>query len=202
LQPGGKGETQATGDVPAGRFPANFIHDGSDEVVGLFPDTKAGVAKRGNSGGNNFGSDTPKPPLDDIGYGDSGSAARFFYCAKASTRDRNEGLEGFEVRRSSGYGYDHGLGNAGEGMFKDRNPIKANHHPTVKPTTLMQYLVKLVTPPNGIVLDPFMGSGSTGKACAYEAFDFIGIDQSAEYVAIAQARIDFALADKSDQLDL
>jgi site-specific DNA-methyltransferase (adenine-specific) len=66
----------------------------------------------------------------------------------------------------------------------------------------MQYLVRLVTPPNGVVLDPFMGSGSTGKACAYEGFDFIGIDQSAEYVAIAQARIDFALADKSDELPL
>ena len=82
-----------------GRFPANFIHDGSDEVLALFPDTKAGIAKRGNSGGNNFGSDTPKPPLEDIGYGDSGSAARFFYCAKASKRDRNEGLDGFEAIR-------------------------------------------------------------------------------------------------------
>jgi site-specific DNA-methyltransferase (adenine-specific) len=142
-----------------GRWPANFIHDGSDEVVALFPDTKAGIAKRGNSGGNNFGSDTPKPPLEDIGYADSGSAARFFYCAKASKRDRNEGI--------------------------------ANHHPTVKPTTLMQYLVRLVTPPNGTVLDPFMGSGSTGKACAYEGFDFIGIDQSAEYVEIARARIEY-----------
>jgi len=74
------------------------------------------------------------------------------------------------------------------------NAPRANHHPTVKPTSLMQYLVRLVTPPNGVVLDPFMGSGSTGKACAYEGFDFIGIEQSAEYVAIAQARIDFVHA--------
>jgi site-specific DNA-methyltransferase (adenine-specific) len=92
--------------------------------------------------------------------------AKFFYCSKASKRDRNEGT--------------------------------TNHHPTVKPTTLMQYLVRLVTPPNGIVFDPFMGSGSTGKACAYEGFDFVGIDQSAEYVEIAQARIDFALANKDE----
>lgn len=122
--------------------------------------------------------------------------AKFFYCAKTSKKDRNEGLDGFEEKRASGYGYDKGLGNAGEGMFKDRNPIKANHHPTVKPTALMQYLVRLVTPPNGVVLDPFMGSGSTGKACAYEGFDFIGIDMSEEYVAIAQARIDFAFENR------
>jgi site-specific DNA-methyltransferase (adenine-specific) len=135
------------------------------------------------------------------GTTDSGSAARFFYCAKASKKDRNEGLDGFEVRRSSGYGYDHGLGNAGEGMFKDRNPIKANHHPTVKPTTLMQYLVRLVTPPNGIVLDPFLGSGSTGKAAMYEGFNFVGIELTPEYLPIAKARILFALKDKEGELD-
>ena len=77
-----------------------------------------------------------------------------------------------------------------------KSPVTKNNHPTLKPINLMNYLCRLVTPPGGIVLDPFMGSGSTGKACAYEGFDFIGIDQSAEYVAIAQARIDFALADK------
>lgn len=132
--------------------------------------------------------------------------AKFFYCAKASKRDRNEGLDGFEAKEIAGKG--NGLArtcaSCGSSVIDgcncpDRtfvNPSRANHHPTVKPTTLMQYLVRLVTPPNGIVLDPFMGSGSTGKACAYEGFDFIGIDQSAEYVAIAQARIDFALADK------
>jgi site-specific DNA-methyltransferase (adenine-specific) len=133
--------------------------------------------------------------------GDSGSAARFFYCAKASKKDRNEGLDGFAVKHSSGYGYDHGLGNAGEGMFKDRNPIKQNHHPTVKPTSLMQYLVRLVTPPNGIVLDPFLGSGSTGKAAMYEGFNFIGIELTPEYLPIAKARIEFALKDKEGELD-
>ena len=177
---------------PPGRWPANFIHDGSDEVVELFPDTKAGIAKRGNSGGNNFGSNTPKPPLEDIGYADSGSAARFFYCAKASKRDRNEGLDGFEVKRDHDGRADGGVG--GDNPRNRTNNEKLNHHPTVKPTTLMQYLVRLVTPPNGIVLDPFMGSGSTGKACAYEGFDFIGIDQSAEYCEIAKARIDFVHA--------
>jgi DNA modification methylase len=82
-----------------------------------------------------------------------------------------------------------------------RHTVTANHHPTVKPTALMQYLVRLITPPNGIVLDPFMGSGSTGKACAYEGFDFIGIDQSAEYVEIARARIEFALQEENTKED-
>ena len=139
---------------------------------------------------------TDGPPTGSNGTPDSGSAARFFYCAKASKSDRNEGLDGFEKKQV--FGDD---GGTYQGLSNSKIP-SANHHPTVKPTTLMQYLVRLVTPPNGIVLDPFMGSGSTGKACAYEGFDFIGIDQSAEYVQIAQARIDFALADKSDQLEL
>ena len=148
-----------------GRWPANFIHDGSDEVDQLL-----------------------------------GEPARFFYCAKASKRDRNEGLDGFEAKRDHDGRADGGVD--GDNPRNRTNNAKLNHHPTVKPTTLMQYLVRLVTPPNGIVLDPFMGSGSTGKACAYEGFDFIGIDQSAEYVAIAQARIDFATADNDDKLPL
>ena len=150
----------------SGRFPANFIHDGSDEVNDLL-----------------------------------GEPARFFYCAKASKRDRNEGLEGFEEIQLTGGGgltaelrEDGSLATASAGgKYGSIKAKKANHHPTVKPTTLMQYLVRLVTPPNGIVLDPFMGSGSTGKACAYEGFDFIGIDQSAEYVEIARARIEHAV---------
>ena len=201
---GGKVDVE---QLDAGRWPANFIHDGSDEVVGLFPNSKGMATQKSGAnlnvyGGNALNESSTTFPEVRLGFNDSGSAARFFYCAKASKRDRNEGLDGFEVRRSSGYGYDHGLGNAGEGMFKDRNPIKANHHPTVKPTSLMQYLVRLVTPPNGVVLDPFLGSGSTGKACAYEGFDFIGIELTAEYISIATARIEFALATKDEMLDL
>ena len=121
--------------------------------------------------------------------------AKFFYCAKASKRDRNEGLEGFEAKRDHDGRAEGKVG--GDNPRNRTNAAKLNHHPTVKPTSLMQYLVRLVTPQGGVVLDPFMGSGSTGKACAYEGFDFIGIDQSEEYVAIAQARIDFALGDKN-----
>jgi len=191
-------------DWKMGRFPANFIHDGSDEVVALFPDTKTGSIKpyKHNNASTIYGGGKGLQLGEITGNhtGDSGSAARFFYCAKASKRDRNEGLDGFEAKRDHDGRADGGVG--GNNPRNRTNNSKLNHHPTVKPTSLMQYLVKLVTPPNGIVLDPFMGSGSTGKACAYEGFDFIGIDQSAEYVAIAQARIDFALADKSNELPL
>jgi DNA modification methylase len=179
-----------------GRWPANFIHDGSDDVVALFPDT--GKSTGGRIGKKSMGDVTNVPAGEyeagDPGYGDSGSAARFFYCAKASKRDRNEGLDGFEAKRDHDGRKDGGVG--GDNPRNRTNNAKLNHHPTVKPTTLMQYLVRLVTPPNGTVLDPFMGSGSTGKACAYEGFDFIGIDQSAEYVEIARARIEFAQSDK------
>jgi DNA modification methylase len=175
--------------APAGRWPANFIHDGSDEVVALFPDTKAATSRSRKANRSPF---STGEGLDEesVIYPDSGSAARFFYCAKASKRDRNEGLDGFEAKRDHDGRADGGVG--GDNPRNRTNNAKLNHHPTVKPTTLMQYLVRLVTPPNGIVLDPFMGSGSTGKACVYEGFDFIGIEQSEEYVAIAQARITFA----------
>jgi site-specific DNA-methyltransferase (adenine-specific) len=112
--------SRCAGVTTQGRWPANLIHDGSEEVAGLLND-----------------------------------AARFFYCAKASKADRDEG----------------------------------NNHPTVKPTDLMRYLCRLVTPPGGTVLDPFMGSGSTGKAAMLEGFNFIGIERDPEYVKIAEARI-------------
>lgn len=114
---------------PDGRWPANLIHDGSDAVLARF---------RNNSK-----------------QGEISSASRFFYCAKASRKDRGED----------------------------------NNHPCVKPTELMRYLCRLITPPGGTVLDPFMGSGSTGKAAAMEGFCFIGIEREADYVNIARRRI-------------
>jgi site-specific DNA-methyltransferase (adenine-specific) len=190
-----------------GRFPANFIHDGSDEVVALFPTLHGSGNKSDTGDGQDKDYEASSYQISYAGranrdYGSKGgSAARFFYCAKASKRDRNEGLEGFEATKV--WDTNRKPENVGSNTPQNRSTqLRANHHPTVKPTSLMQYLIRLVTPPNGIVLDPFMGSGSTGKACAYEGFDFIGIDQSAEYVAIAQARIDFALADKATELPL
>ena len=81
---------------------------------------------------------------------------------------------------------------------EQRHPRK-NNHPTVKPTDLMQYLCRLVTPPNGIILDPFTGSGSTGKGAVKEGFKFIGFEQDAEYCAISRARIEYALNIKQEQ---
>jgi site-specific DNA-methyltransferase (adenine-specific) len=196
-----------------GRFPANFIHDGSDEVVALFPET--GKSTGGRIGKKSMGDVTNVPAGEykagDPGFGDSGSAARFFYCAKTSKKDRNEGLQNFQLQ-SAGFSTRYCLGcgknvpqagscgcNAGIEM-RPPNP-QQNHHPTVKPTALMRYLVRLVTPPNGIVLDPFLGSGSTGKACMYEKFDFIGIEMTEEYLPIAQARIEFAQVDKELEQD-
>jgi site-specific DNA-methyltransferase (adenine-specific) len=145
-----------------GRWPANLIHDGSDEVVGLFPQAdgmKRGTLRRGATTGLAMGAHgiygEMQPMELQAGYGDTGSAARFFYCAKASKADRGDG----------------------------------NGHPTVKPTELMRYLCRLVTPPGGVVLDPFMGSGSTGKAAALEGFQFIGIEREAEYLEIACQRV-------------
>jgi site-specific DNA-methyltransferase (adenine-specific) len=120
-----------------------------------------------------------------------GSAARFFYCAKASKRDRDEGLKGFEEKPTVSNMCSGSVQQSGEGERLDGNPLpkRANNHPTVKPTDLMRYLCRLVTPPGGTVLDPFMGSGSTGKAAMLEGFDFIGIERDPEYVKIAEARI-------------
>ena len=115
---------------------------------------------------------------------DDGSAARFFYSAKASKADRDEGMEGWEDRTFNRV-------NPG-GLENDPRwaPVeRKNVHPTVKPTDLMRYLVRLVTPPGGTVLDPFTGSGSTGKAAILEGFRFIGCELSPDYAAIAEARI-------------
>jgi site-specific DNA-methyltransferase (adenine-specific) len=172
----------------AGRFPANFIHDGSDEVLELFPDSKGGTypAKRGHAVNTAFASGQET----EGGFrkmGDIGSAARFFYCAKASKTDRNEGLDNFPADKPV-FGDD---GGTYKGLSDRKNP-QANHHPTVKPTTLMRYLIRLVTPLDGTVLDPFTGSGSTGKAAILEGFRFVGIEQDADYVRIADARIKYA----------
>ena len=170
----------------SGRYPANFIHDGSDEVVELFPDTGKStggrIGKKDTSGVNIV--PAGQYEAGDPGFGDSGSAARYFYCAKTSKRDRNEGLTGFEEKRPDD------RTETGMGTFVEKGVAKqANHHPTVKPTDLMRYLVRMVTPPNGTVLDPFTGSGSTGKAATLEGFNFIGVEQNPEYIKIAEARI-------------
>ena len=172
---------------PSGRWPANFIHDGSDEVLRLFPETAPSkAAQRGavkifeQGEGQWIGVST------DRGHDDAGgSAARFFYCPKASKRDREDGLDDHDDRilnRTNPGGI--------ENDPKWAPRVRKNNHPTVKPTDLMRYLCRLVTPPGGLVLDPFTGSGSTGRGAVLEGFRFLGIEMDPGYREIAIARIE------------
>lgn len=166
------GLSKAGADTPVvvradGRWPANLIHDGSEEVVSAFPVTTSGSMKAGtirNGENKIYGKGMSQPGKSattvDI-IANSGSAARFFYCAKASKADREEG----------------------------------NGHPTVKPTDLMRYLCRLITPPGGTVLDPFAGSGSTGKAAHLEGFKFIGIELDPQFAEIASRRANCRIID-------
>ena len=191
--------TKQIGTSDEGRWPANLIHDGSDEVVGLFPQTASTAGMKGTREGAVYGGGKGLGGENTLrGHSDSGSAARFFYCAKASKRDRDEGCEGLE-EREAGIKNDSGRG------YSERDPMakimRSNHHPTVKPTDLMRYLCRLITPPDGLVFDPFTGSGSTGKAAMLEGFRFVGAEQYPEYIEIARARIGHA-AGKTRQKEL
>ena len=183
-----------------GRFPANIIFD---EEAGQVLDQQSGISKgtktivKGKKEQTIYGNGNGFPPLESIrGFNDKGGASRFFYCPKASKKDRDEGLDGFENKTGSEI-TGRKEGSAGLVMEDDKqnpfagksSPINKNHHPTVKPTALMLYLIKLVTPVNGTVLDCFLGSGSTGKAAIRGGFDFIGIEREEEYIKIAEARI-------------
>jgi site-specific DNA-methyltransferase (adenine-specific) len=193
---GRESRTERKATLQQGRFPANFIHDGSDEVKDLFPHTKSGNLNKGHKRGDTSVNYSTGGGIVKKNYGgDNGNASRFFYCAKANKKDRNEGLEDFEEKEA----FTMSGGDKKEKVSpNDTNgkTLKKNNHPTVKPTDLMRYLVRLVTPKNGIVLDCFMGSGSTGKACALEGFNFVGIDLDKDYCKIAKARIDKAIEDK------
>lgn len=197
-----------------GRWPANVIHDGSADVMAAFPAAPGqmsdasmnaealktqnvyGAMRRGRGDESSANSDNDgavgfkmKPGARRL---DAGSAARFFYCAKASRKDRNEGTDelpqhiGGMVSNTSGQH----ITRRDEGYSPKP---QGNNHPTVKPTDLMAYLVRLVTPAGGVVLDPFMGSGSTGKAAMREGFGFIGIEREPSYLDIAKSRIHHAL---------
>jgi site-specific DNA-methyltransferase (adenine-specific) len=180
----------------AGRWPANIILDPYtaellDEQSGT---QKDGVAVRRNTNPNAFMPMSVygkyKNATADSGFGGSGGASRFFYVAKASKRDRNEGLDDLDAQRHSDRELADGVG--GDNPRNRTNQAKQNFHPTVKPTSLMEYLIKLVTPPNGTVLDPFTGSGSTGKAAILQGFDFIGIEMTEEYLPIIEGRLKHA----------
>jgi site-specific DNA-methyltransferase (adenine-specific) len=191
-------------DPSKGRWPANVIHDGSDEVVQNFPESNSariGNANNPKRGGNS----TPIWGISDgretNDYRDSVSAARFFYCAKASKSDKDEGLEDFLAKKVVSFQTGGGASGKPSSLSAGRNTEYKNIHPTVKPTDLMKYLCRLVTPKNGTVLDPFMGSGTTGKAAAQEGFKFIGVEMSPEYFEIAEARIKNAYEGKTVNLE-
>ena len=146
---------------PRGRFPSNVMHDGSDSIKKLFEDK-----------------------------------SRYFYCAKTSKAERNQGLDNFPIKNKKGGGgtsnnvwYEDDV-NSASGKFGSEKAPSKNVHPTVKPIKLMKYLCRLITPKGGTVLDPFMGSGSTGMAAKEENFDFVGIEKEEEYFNIASARIE------------
>ncbi len=181
-------------DPSKGRFPANLIHDGSDEVVGLFPQTKSG-------GGNKNSVNNQENSFLGTGFGgtgtktdwkiDSGSASRFFYCAKASKSERNRGCEDMEEKASPNNLCSGSVQKSGEGTRLDGKPLakNTNFHPTVKPIALMEYLINMVTKEGQTVLDPFAGSGTTLIAAKKLGRKYIGIELEPEYVKIAEARL-------------
>ena len=189
-----------------GRFPANVITDGSDEVKANMPNSKSSGGnlstydfKDSEKGNLSFGQNNKilqRLETDYIAPNDEGSACRYYYCAKASKKDRDEGLEDFEERQVSNGGNRKNTETAR--MFGGNSALRHNSHPTVKPTELMQYLIRLVAPNGATILDPFCGSGSTGKAVMFENrernknYKFIGIELEKEYLPIIVARIKYA----------
>lgn len=167
---------------PLGRWPANVLHDGSDDVLQFFPEASGQMASVKSTAPTSHGFSGPVKFSGMINRIDSAeprqetdkSAARFFYCAKTSPTDRNEGLP--------------------DGLL--------NSHPTVKPTDLMRYLVRLVTPKGGLTIDPMMGSGSTGKAALFEHLRFVGIDMDEVNIPVADYRIRFAIQNRNNQINI
>lgn len=195
-----KGGSRACGETSLGRWPANICHDGSEEVLACFPQSgskKVRIEK--NSGRTDESQYRIKPTPGTVkDFGDDGNAARFFYCAKASKKERDAGCGDLEEKNWWEKGESVSSGNAvarpGSVNLTAKSGVRQAHpsrntHPTVKPLALMRYLCKLVTQPGGIILDPFMGSGSTGVAAHLEGFEFIGIEKEEAYIEIAKARI-------------
>jgi len=168
----------------SGRWPANIVLD-EDAAAEL--DAQSGVGVSGTAVKRNgvTGWGTAPVGTPDVGYGDTGGASRFFYCAKASSSERNAGMDELPESVVSVWGGDDD--DLSEG--KKSTVPRRNIHPTVKPLDLMRWLVRLVTPPGGTVLDPFMGSGTTAEACVIEGFEWVGIEQNADYIPLIEARL-------------
>lgn len=184
-----KGETMHL----TGRWPANVLLD--EEAAALLDEQSGESSARGGNSKRisaiGFSDETGRKDSEKVVRNDSGCASRFFYVAKASKRERNAGLEGMPTQvlaTTTGQTRPNKPARLGADPHAVQEPVQ-NFHPTVKPIKLMQYLIKLVTPPGGTVLDPFMGSGSTGCACVSSGFDFIGIEMNEEYFEISKRRI-------------
>lgn len=218
MHPGGKGTTQKTGPVPPGRWPPNIVlshaedctENACDETCAVAELDKqsgitkstggAGAASRGTMGKRVLGTYAlDRNGQNAGGLGDTGGASRFFpvfrYQAKASRSERETGCESLPAKTGA-EAVDREEGSAGTqspraGAGRTATEVR-NGHPTVKPIALMEWLVTLVTPPGGVVLDPFMGSGTTGVAAVRKGFRFVGIEREDEYLAIARARIEAA----------
>lgn len=181
--------------LPLGRFPSNLILDEHTAVLLNEQAPKTGAfakVKSGHSGQSKgiYGDYSSRGDDGDTFYNDGLlGASRFFYVAKASQSERNAGLDNFEETemRQTPKQFDGGTMLTGNG--NERSNFRQNHHPTVKPIKLMRYLVRLVTPPNGICLDPFAGSGTTLCACELEGLQYVGIDMESDYVAISKGRV-------------
>ena len=198
---------------PLGRFPANLIHDNSEEVRECFPETGKGNGKGAynyagreynNKETSMFNGDKPQAPSN---FNDSGNASRFFksiiYQAKASKSERNKGCEGLEEKAKVFNGQSDKPSEDMKDVEKRfTTQPKANFHPTVKPIALMEYLIKMVTPKGGIVLDPFAGSGSTLVAAKQNGFNYIGIEITEEYIPIIEARLNAVEETKEKQTSL
>jgi DNA modification methylase len=176
-----------------GRWPANFIHDGSEEVLQYFPEASGQQYSTGPKYGKkyskgifgDYGPNTQADPRDEKNK----SAARFFYCAKPDGQERDEGLDGIEQSRKSVEYRPNDDGSNGIQSRLHGASSRKNPHPTVKPLALMKYLITLITPPDGVVLDPFMGSGTTGRAALELGFSFIGFEKEKDYFPIAEKRV-------------
>ena len=211
LKKGFEGQAKTINPSLLGRFPANLIHDNSEEVRECFPDSKSSNAVRKNKVKTGLnGIYNEYEAQDSFGFKDSGNASRFFksiiYTAKASKSERNMGCEGLNNEKFTAGNYsqspvcktcdktlngtnDHSKC-SGEVYYREmKSKVTSNNHPTVKPVELMEYLINMVTPKRGTVLDPFMGSGTTGVASKNLSREFIGIELDPEYFKIAESRI-------------
>jgi len=193
-----------------GRWPANVLFD---EEAAKALDEQSGILKNGGGNANSKkggGFDRQSPIKNPTKFaGDSGGASRFFYVAKASKRERNAGLDECDHNecdhvctlkpQKTKQGNRPGSPDmTGKFPDHDHRPSGGNNHPTVKPVKLMEYLIKLICPPNGIVLDPFMGSGTTGVAAINLGFEVLGIEREAEYITIAEKRMENARNNKGE----